>query len=291
MPFKYVKNYKSNDLLRKSFNKLAGDIFEIDFENWFSKGFWDETFICHSFVENGKVVSNVSVTKTEMLVNGESKKAIQIGTVMTDSNYRNMGLARQLMEKVIEEYEHTVDLIYLFPNESVMDFYPKFGFSLITDYQYSVDLHNINSANTVWRKIDVSQKNDLSLLLQLASHRAKRSTIFDIKNGTSVFMWHCLNTIPDSIYVNSAEDLVVVYEKNDDYINLFDIISIVPVMLRDLIGMITDKTSAKVKFHFTPDFEDFTISSMAKEENEPVFVKPIGILNDLQFSHPLVAHT
>lgn len=291
MKFEYVKNYKYNELLRKSFNQLAMDVFEIDFEVWYANGFWDETYICHSLVENGKVISNVSITKEEMLLNGKSKKAIQIGTVMTDPKYRNFGLAKQLMENVLDEYEQEVDLIYLFPNETVMDFYPKFGFTLIADYHYSTEIGGINPIKTDWRKIDITDKNDLALLWQLASRRVKRSNRFDIINGISIFMWHCLNTISDTIYINLNEDIVVVFKENDGVIDLFEVVSKHPVILRDLVGKLTGKTSAKVIFHFTPDFEDIDISEMVEEKNEDLFIKPIELLSEFHFSHPVVAHT
>lgn len=48
--------------------------------------------------------------------NGEKRNYIQIGTVMTDADHRKQGLARKLMEHVIETYEGKCDGIYLFAN-------------------------------------------------------------------------------------------------------------------------------------------------------------------------------
>ena len=54
---------------------------------------------------DGKIVSNVSVNTCDMNYDGRIVKLIQLGTVMTDPDYRGRGYARMLMEKIIEDYE------------------------------------------------------------------------------------------------------------------------------------------------------------------------------------------
>ncbi len=48
--FDYVFDYKSENVLRLSFNNMTQQVFGIDFENWYQKGFWSENYICHSIV-------------------------------------------------------------------------------------------------------------------------------------------------------------------------------------------------------------------------------------------------
>ena len=126
--YEMIKNYKDNESLRLSFNELAGKTFGQDFEDWYQNGFWRENYVPYSIVENGKVIANVSVNITDILWDGELKKFIQLGTVMTEENHRNKGLIRQLMEEVEKDYGTKVDGMYLFANDSVVEFYPKFGF-------------------------------------------------------------------------------------------------------------------------------------------------------------------
>ena len=135
--YKLEKNYRNNDTLRKSFNELAQKTFGFDFEDWYQNGFWGDNYNPYSIVIDGKVVSNVSVNKTDMLMDGEVKHFLQLGTVMTDEQYRNKGLSRMLMEQIELDYAGKVDGIYLFANDSVLDFYPKLGFQKAKEYQYS----------------------------------------------------------------------------------------------------------------------------------------------------------
>lgn len=59
---------------------------------------------------------------------------------MTDCEYRNKGISRKLMDKVLQDWKDKCDAIYLYANDSVLDFYPKFGFIKAKEYQYSKNI-------------------------------------------------------------------------------------------------------------------------------------------------------
>ncbi len=134
------KNYRNNEALRASFNRLAEKTFGLNFENWYKNGFWKDNYIPYSVVIDGEVVSNVSVNACNMNYKGQIVKLIQLGTIMTDDDYRGNGYARALMEEVLKDYDGKVDGIYLFANDSVLEFYPKFGFKEAKEYQFTKDV-------------------------------------------------------------------------------------------------------------------------------------------------------
>ena len=43
--FHIEKNYRNNDALRASFNRLAEKTFGLNFENWYQNGFWQDNYI------------------------------------------------------------------------------------------------------------------------------------------------------------------------------------------------------------------------------------------------------
>ena len=88
-------------------------------------------------MDGNKLVANESVSIMKINILEEERIYIQIGTVMTDEEYRNQGLSRFLMEKVLSEWENKCDCIYLFANDTVLDFNPKFGFERVYEYQCS----------------------------------------------------------------------------------------------------------------------------------------------------------
>lgn len=100
-------DYKDDEVLRKSFNALAIETFAkgLDFEPWYQEGYWNNRYICYSFVDDNQVVSNVSANRMVICEDGVLKEAIQIGTVMTHPDYRKRGLASKLIHRVLEDLD------------------------------------------------------------------------------------------------------------------------------------------------------------------------------------------
>ena len=136
MEYKLVKQIRDNEILRRSFIKLAEKVFDLSFENWHQNGFWTDKYIQYVLAENGKkVVANVSVNIIDTVWENKSKRYIQLGTVMTDPEYRNRGFSSQLIRAIISEWREKCDAVYLFANSDVLNFYPKFGFVKAAEYQ------------------------------------------------------------------------------------------------------------------------------------------------------------
>lgn len=122
--YEIVKHYRDDPALRASFNALAEKTFGLNFEGWYQNGFWQDNYEPYSVVLEGRVVANVSVNRTDLVIRGERKKVLQLGTVMTDEAHRNQGMIRAIMERIGKDYPD-VDGIYLFANDSVVDFIPS----------------------------------------------------------------------------------------------------------------------------------------------------------------------
>ena len=135
-----VHGYRHDSALRASFNALAEKTFGLNFESWYQNGFWNENYDPHSVVMDGKVVANVSVNRTDFLVEGKRYRILQLGTVMTDPEYQGRGLSRAIMEAIEGELT-AADGAYLFGNDNVVEFYPRFGFipGKETEYWKRVD--------------------------------------------------------------------------------------------------------------------------------------------------------
>ena len=133
-----VKDYMNDTLLRHELNALTEATFCFNFESWVTNGYFEGDYIPYSLEENGKILSNVSVNRMHFIQNGEKRYYLQLGTVMTASDHRKQGLARKLMEHMLEEYDGKCDGIYLFANLSALDFYRKMGFTERMQYRYSL---------------------------------------------------------------------------------------------------------------------------------------------------------
>ena len=130
-----IHDYRSDKALRDSFNQLAEQTFGLNFEGWYQNGFWKDNYDPHSIVIDGEVVSNVSVNRTDLVIGGKKYQILQLGTVMTAEAHRGKGYGRAIMEYIEKEYADA-DGIYLFANDTVVDYYPRFGFRRAAEYAY-----------------------------------------------------------------------------------------------------------------------------------------------------------
>lgn len=131
-----IHGYRNDEALRRSFNALAEATFGLNFENWYQLGYWGDHYDPWSVVIDGEVVSNVSVNRTDLVIDGQVRHFLQLGTVMTAEKHRNKGYARAIMEQ-LEPVLAAADGVYLFGNDSVLAFYPKFGFVKGREFRYS----------------------------------------------------------------------------------------------------------------------------------------------------------
>lgn len=166
--YKFSSSVKNNDILRASFNELTRNTFCFDFTDWYEKGHWGEMYIPNAMLDGDKVVSNISVNLMQFDLCGITKNYIQLGTVMTDTNYRGQGLNRRIMEHILKEYECKADGLYLFANNSVVNYYPKFGFRPIKEYEYYIPLSSSDVINPYkLEKVDMTQKEQCERLYSL----------------------------------------------------------------------------------------------------------------------------
>lgn len=142
MPYRFVtcKQIRESAALRESFFSLARSTFDIDFSPWHAGGFWGERYIPYALAEGDRVVSNVSVNVLDVLYDGAPRRYVQLGTVMSDPAFRGSGLARRLMEAVLADWREKCDMLYLYANDTALDFYPKFGFERAVEHAQTLRL-------------------------------------------------------------------------------------------------------------------------------------------------------
>ena len=134
--YTFLIGYQKDNKYRAAFNNLVEKVFGFSFEEWYRAGYWNEKYIPYTLFDGERAVANVSVNIMDFNTFGEQQRYIQIGTVMTDEDYRNKNLSRFLMEKVLDEWSEKCNFIYLFANNSTLGLYPKFGFSSVREYEY-----------------------------------------------------------------------------------------------------------------------------------------------------------
>lgn len=266
----YDVDFKKDDKLRGSFNSLTRRTYDFDFEEWYKNGYWKGRYIPYSLLDGSDIVSNVSVNIIDFMVLGEQKRYIQIGTVMTDMKYRNLGLNKFLMDKVIEEWKDKSDLIYLFANDSVIDFYPKFGFVKVDEHQHSKEIILENTTSSAI-KLDMSHEKNKKLLYDAAQGSVGFSQIY-MRDNASLVMFYCTSFMKENVYYIKDMDAFVIAEFDDNLLYLNDIFCTRNIQLNDIIKAIANKDIRKVVFGFTPKDTVAFDESVLQQEDTTLFM-------------------
>ncbi|MGE5606989.1 MAG: GNAT family N-acetyltransferase [Bacteroidota bacterium] len=288
--FEMVFNYKDNQLLRLSFNQLAKSSFGIDFEDYYQKGFWNNKFICYSYHDEGKVISNVSVSFLDVVLNGGKISAVQIGTVMTHPEYRGQGLAGSLLKYVLEKYQSETELIFLFANKTVLEFYPKFGFKPIKQNLFMKNIGMIKTINHDQpRRLAINNENDLNLVLRLSSKRKPISRVLGVDNAQYLLFFYWMYVFRNDFYYLERLDAIAVYRIEEEEIHIYDVISQADLSFADIIERIASNDVKRAIFHFTPDFKDLETERISYEDDQ-LFVKTESVKIPENLMYPAIAH-
>ena len=258
--------YRDNKELRDSFNELADKVFGLDFEGWYQNGFWKDAYDPYSVIEDGKVVSNISVNRCDMNYKGKIFHLIQLGTVMTDPDYRGKGYARLLMERVMEDIKDA-DGIYLYGNDSVVGFYPKFGFKESKEYSFSKDV-TIDVERSA-KEVSMADKSDWDKMVNILSKTAQNADVYMV-NNTGLYMFYLSQFMRENTFYIPNLDTYAIAEIEDHELILHAVIGSGDI---DKVISSFGKEIKHVQLGFTPkDTTSFTKNEVVEEDSR-FFVK------------------
>ena len=288
--YELKKSYRQDDELRKSFNELAKETFGLDFEGWYQNGYWTDCYNPYSIVIDNKVVSNISVNTMEFMCDGEHKTYIQLGTVMTAEEYRNQGLTKILMKEIENDYKD-VDGFYLFANDSVLDYYPKFGYKKAAEYQYSKALQD-NTKEGCKPAVQIEMDNKEAWgILESAIDSSVSNSAFTMLHNKGLIMFYVTQFMQSDVYFIEEEEAYVVAEINEDELFIHMIFSNKVVNIENIARAFGEQIN-KVVLGFTPLCKDSYQVEMVCEENTTLFVKEEGFaaFEEKQRMFPTLSH-
>jgi len=219
-------------------------------------------------VDDGKVIANASVNIFKSRYDGQEKRCIQIGTVMTDPDYRNQGLSRYLIERILSEWKEKCDIMYLFANDSVLDFYPKFGFVKAVEYQCSSP---ITPTKGRIRKLDMSRASDRALLKRYYTKSNPYSAL-TMEDNYELLMFYCSSFMKDCVYFLEDFDAVIIASDKNEVLTCHDIFCNGGHVLIDIVSSVAESQIHTVVFGFTPTEHAAFHSQILEEEDTTLFI-------------------
>ena len=291
--YKFIGDYKDLSEYRQGLNELTRKTFGFSFEPWYQKGFWGKRYIPYSLAVEDQIVANVSVNDLVFDFEGKGLHALQIGTVMTDAKVRGEGLSRKLMEDVLKLWRDKVDFIYLFANDSVRDFYPKFGFRKVREIQWSASRSEIENLSRlqpkeqgcVFRQLNPQmlrdfrrdQEDDLLHQLMDRIRNGSGKSALAMLDNVDLVMFYLTGFMSHHVYHTPDGELFAVCEEEEGVLHIHEVygqgVSLVSVAaamsrLMDLEG----RPVHTVVLGFTPKETHGFTSGELMEEDHTLFV-------------------
>ncbi len=312
MSLKLMKNIMPKDSLRQSFNALVMKTFGFSFEEWYQAGYAGH-YLPYTLFDGERAVANVSVNRMELFFEGKVHHYIQLGTVMTDEAYRRRGLSGMLMKEVIKDWKTQCEGIFLFANQGVLDFYPKFGFLRCAQMQYRIIFNeksdnraNLQSAEpkqaVSWRKLDIEKEQDRKQLEHCYVKGNPFSSLQVIQNF-NLLMFYGMSLMKDCIYYSREYDAVVIAQQEGEVLQCYEVFCDAGAYgLPELLETISPMGTESVILNFTPDrltesearkravtFE----SSIVEDEDDALFVlgDKGNIFQSGTLYFPVISHT
>lgn len=254
--YTFIKEYKDKIEYRNSLNRLAREIYGFDFESWYRLGFWGDRYRPYSLVHNGNIVANISANPLDFQSEGQIYHILQLGTVMTDTAYRGRGLSRTLMEVLLSEYEKDFDLIYLYANDTVLNFYPRFGFLKEEESNYEA-YFQLTEKKYNFHKMNLQDGKEYERMVRLASHACPNYR-YAMLDNPGLTMFYLGSFLAENVYYCEELSLAVVVEYEGDTLKLMDVFCEKQFDLKEVINSLLIAPKMKICLGFTPlDTEGF----------------------------------
>lgn len=250
---------------QRGWNALVTMVFQ-DFSFWLDQNLWDTRYESYAIVEEGTFLSNINVFKTALLWDGKPVSALSIGAVCTHPAHRGKGYSRRLMEHILNRYPNTP--MYLSANDSVLNFYPKFGFEPAYEklpvIEASLDgttpaVQLAYADPKVWAY--VHGRVNFSAVLDCTN--TDIVTMFDVRQDG---LEQCLYELPDI-------QTMIVARQSGETLRLIGVFALRPVTWSQIMPRLPFAGVRRVEFGFMPDALDVGPHTMEACQGEVIFIR------------------
>lgn len=259
------------------------------FKGWYELAGWDEGYRSVAIADDDEIVANASVQRMKIVLQGREITGWQLGAVGVITKWRGKGLQREIMPRALALADAD-DLVFLFANDDVLGFYPRYGFRRVVEHVYVADVSITPSARRL-RRLALSSKLDRELMLRVARSARPVTARFGAQDYGGVLLWYWTNYYPDNFYYDDRNDAVIVIEQKPDMIRVCDVQSAGTVNLPELLSGAITEPIARLEFGFTPEaFWPDARPSHAYTDS-PLFVRGDFTLPATPFKYPVMAQT
>ena len=220
------------------------------FRRWAQMGGWNNGYEAFALHNDRQLVSVIGAMSMDFLLEGTRQEGVQLGAVGTLPGSRLSGLSRHLMSSVLAEYSAPEKPAILFANDTVLDFYPRFGFRTVEQYRFVLRRRIEPSAREV-RRLDISLPADRAVLAVHCHRAAPITRQLAARDYFPTVLWNLIHS-PRQVVLISDPSAVVVVSQIGRWLIVHDVYS---ASMFDLIPVLVSVIEAPVdgiEFGFDP---------------------------------------
>jgi GNAT superfamily N-acetyltransferase len=253
-----VEKAKLDDLLQRTFG--------ITFRQWWEAGHWPHSYTCYTLMDDGQAQANISIYAMDLLIGGQVQRCLQVGAVATRPERRGQGLSRLLMDYVLAL---TPDVpFFLCANDSVLDFYPRFGFEKIPIWQPTLPWQ-LDGNSKPLRKMTLSDPAVDAYL----NERACFSQVLDCLNAAPLHWFHLIYNYAENLYEIPELGLLVAAEQKGTELTILELWTTRPLLIDTLAPYLAFPGVRTIRFGFNPDWLGVTPIWEEFDHASPVFLR------------------
>jgi hypothetical protein len=209
--------------------------------------------------------------------------------VGTLPEYRNRGLQRQVLERLLASTAPD-DLVFLFANHQVLDFYPRFGFRRAHEWLFRAE-HQAEPVGAPLRVLQVENADDRALLQRVTAKAEPVTDRFGARDYGRIILWYWCNFYRDGLRYAPEHDAIFAVEQSGALLRIYDIASAGPLDVASYVPRLITAPIAEIEFGFTPTRFWPSARPRADYTDSPLFVRGPYELPDEPFKYPMLAQT
>lgn len=190
------------------------------------------------------------------------------------------------MEIILRDYAFC-DGFFLFANDSVLDFYPKFGFQKAQEYRFCADISQSSDSNI--ELVPMKTKQDWQYFLKEKGQRFSNGILR--LNTDGLMMFYLTQFMQNNVYYIKALDAFAIAEIDDTTLILYDVFSKDPVDVLAVCNSFGNSVN-KAELAFVPKETRMLKRYEYKEADTTLFVRGDNLIEDMSslLSFSKIAH-
>jgi predicted N-acetyltransferase YhbS len=255
-----------------AFFRHAARIFpSIDFRRWAARGGWTDDYEIFALAEGDELIAAIGRTRMDLVMGGRPCIGYQLGAVGTLPAHRGRGHARAVMQWLLDALDTPDQPVILFANDTVLDFYPRFGFRRVVQQSFGAAI-DLAPEGRPARALDLGLPADRARLARLCAAAPATGRGFSTRDYHNVLLWHLTYRPFAPFWLDGPEALLVASEV-EGMLAIHDLIAARPFDLRGALPQVIGGPISTIAFGFAPEAWWPAATVLGDDHEAPLFVR------------------